>query len=276
MTNDVVFRSPSQREASVVANPAQPRSTPPSIHPELVDDGDSTSPASTEALQIPPGPTGGVGETVAHVAGAGNRGDAHVEPQHDASADDSPYGTDKPAPARIPFHPCAEIFPMHDDAHLQLLADDIKKNGLLEAIVLHEDKILDGRGRDRACELAGVKPRYETFKGGNALEYVVSKNVMRRHLTDNQRAMAAAKAANLSVGANQTSEGLSIGRAAKLFNVSDRSAGRAREVITHGIPELVSAVESGKLRVSKAADISREGESSSAYSCRCSTVGDQP
>lgn len=49
------------------------------------------------------------------------------------------------------WHPVACIFPMMDDASLHELADDIKKHGQYEPIMLYEGKILDGRNRSAAC-----------------------------------------------------------------------------------------------------------------------------
>jgi ParB-like chromosome segregation protein Spo0J len=85
-------------------------------------------------------------------------------------------------------HPLSTLFPPMSDQELQELAKDIKINGLRTSIVLHEDKILDGVQRERACELANVQPTYMDFRqmeGLNTngpLAYVVSENLHRRHL----------------------------------------------------------------------------------------------
>ena len=105
--------------------------------------------------------------------------------------------------------------------------------------------------------MAGVEPQYEDFKGADPLAYVASRNKHRRDLDPSQRAMVAAKIANLKVGANQHSEGVPIGAASKLMNVSARSAARAKEVLAHEDPELVAAVESGDLSVAAAAALAR-------------------
>ena len=55
------------------------------------------------------------------------------------------------------FHPLADIFPMLDDNELKALAEDIKTKGLTEPITLYEGKVLDGRNRYRACDLAKVE-----------------------------------------------------------------------------------------------------------------------
>lgn len=93
------------------------------------------------------------------------------------------------------IHPIADLLPpMSPDEHAALLAD-IHANGLVEPIALFEGKILDGRHRARACEEAGVEPRYrELPEGIDPLEYVLSENLHRRHLASEQRAAVAVEA----------------------------------------------------------------------------------
>jgi len=85
---------------------------------------------------------------------------------------------------------------MMEGAALAELAEDIKANGLLEPIELYEEKVLDGRNRLKACELAGVAPLFATasINGSSPIAFVISKNLHRRHLTQSQRAAAAAEA----------------------------------------------------------------------------------
>jgi hypothetical protein len=89
------------------------------------------------------------------------------------------------------FHPLADLFPMMDEAALAELAADIKAESQREPILLWEGKIIDGRNRYEACKLAGVEPVFKKieFPGGEAeaLAYVVSRNLKRRHLTRPQR-----------------------------------------------------------------------------------------
>jgi len=79
---------------------------------------------------------------------------------------------------------------MMDEVALNELAADIKANGLHEAIkVDHTNRLLvDGRNRERACAIAGVDPRYERLpEKTDIFNYIVSINLRRRHLTDEQR-----------------------------------------------------------------------------------------
>ena len=174
----------------------------------------------------------------------------------------------------LEFHEYANIFPELIDDRLAELAQDIREHGLLDKIALYEGNILDGRGRYRACHMAGVKPEFEVFTGADPLAYVASRNRHRRHLTNSQRAMVTAKIATLKVGANQHSEGLPIGAASKLMNVSARSTARAKEVLAHGDPELVAAVESGDLTVAAAAALAHNA--ATAASNNTSSSVDSP
>lgn len=92
-------------------------------------------------------------------------------------------------------HPVADLFPMLPDDELKDLAADIRERGLLQAIVLDsQGRILDGRNRYAACELASVEPEFETYDGDDPDGYALAVNIARRHLTKGQIAMVAAKA----------------------------------------------------------------------------------
>jgi hypothetical protein len=158
---------------------------------------------------------------------------------------------------QMPFHPLAGIFPLPGEDERRAMADDIADHGLREPIATLEGRILDGRCRYLACKMAGVEPRFESHDGEEPISYVLSRNFHRRHLTQPQRAMVAARLADLKSGANQHSQGMPIGRASNLLKVSERSVARAKEIIRCGTPELVQAVESGEVSLHSAAQICR-------------------
>jgi ParB-like chromosome segregation protein Spo0J len=92
-----------------------------------------------------------------------------------------------------PVHPIADLFPMMTDEELANLAADIKANGLIHPIVVDKDGVLiDGRNRDRACEIAGIEPLTVLFEGDDPRAYIIANNISRRHLTKGQQAMAVA------------------------------------------------------------------------------------
>lgn len=151
-----------------------------------------------------------------------------------------------------PSHPLADIFPMIAEADLKVLAADIAANGQVEPILLLEDKVLDGRNRQAACGLAGVKPIYAEFAGSDPLSFVLSKNLHRRHLSESQRAIAAAMIVDWERGVNQVTVGsanLPTRRAAEKLSVSERAVTAARRVREHGAPELIDAIRAGKVSV---------------------------
>lgn len=87
------------------------------------------------------------------------------------------------------FHEVANIFPLMQGDEYQELVADIKSNGLLEPIWLHNNKIIDGRNRYRACQDSGVQPRFKTWESeGSLVAFVVSLNLHRRHLSSSQKA----------------------------------------------------------------------------------------
>lgn len=157
------------------------------------------------------------------------------------------------------YHELANLFPLMDESQYSDLVVDIKENGLVESIVLHEGKILDGRNRYNACNDAGVEPNFVVYEGEDALSYVISLNLNRRHLNESQRAMIGAKLANMKVGNPNLQSGksaqLSNKDASDKLNVSERIIKSAKKVQKEGIEDLQKSVEAGKVSVSAASDI---------------------
>lgn len=163
-------------------------------------------------------------------------------------------------PTGIRWHEYAEIFPWIEGEAFRALVEDVRKNGVLEPIVFLDGAILDGRNRYMAARELGIEyPRVE-YQGDDPLGFVISHNMTRRHLDASQRAIAAAKIAKLPKGTNQhTANAVSSptqAQAAAMMNVSVDNVQRARKVEEHGAPELVAAVEAGKVSVSAAAEVS--------------------
>lgn len=153
----------------------------------------------------------------------------------------------------FPLHPLCELLPEMSEQEYSELVSDIKANGLQEPIVLFEDDdgevtyVLDGRNRRLACLDADVEPDFTFYTGDNALNYVVSKNVKRRHLSAGQLAAMAAEVASWEVGQNQFTkdEGtMTREKAAEMFGVSEKSISRYR-TIRESDPALAGAVRSG-------------------------------
>ena len=161
------------------------------------------------------------------------------------------------------FHPLIIIFPeMEKHAFAEFVAD-IKLNGVREPVWIHKGQILDGRNRWLACEVLGIKCPTREYIGDEKalLAFVISQNLHRRHLDASQRAMVAAKIANMRQGARTDLQPrpdlaeVSIQDAGKLLNVSTGNVKNAKTVIAKAEPEVAKAVEQGKLAVSAAAKI---------------------
>src|SRR4029077_5865801 len=100
-------------------------------------------------------------------------------------------------------HRFSEIWPLMNGKALDDLALDIAAHGLRTPILTYQGEVLDGRGRERACEMAGVAARYEEAQVSSddeALDLAVSLNQHRRHLTNEQLAFVAARLANFKQG----------------------------------------------------------------------------
>lgn len=160
---------------------------------------------------------------------------------------------------KIPFHPLSEIFPLLEDSEFNALVEDIRTHGLMQPIVVFENKILDGRNRYRACQEANVTPDFDEYGGDDALAFVLSLNLKRRHLNESQRAMVAARLETMKRGRPGKDANLHVSRpeAATSLNVSERSVASAAVVRDHAAPELRKAVDQGKLAVSEAAKAAR-------------------
>jgi hypothetical protein len=162
------------------------------------------------------------------------------------------------APQGLEFHPLANLFPLLEGAEFDELVEDVRIHGVREPITLHDGKILDGRNRYRLAAAAGVPCPMRFYTGNDPIAFVISLNLKRRHLSEAQRAMVAAKLATMHQGErtdlSPIGERLSQADAANLLNVGKRSVERAKLVRDQGTPELVEAVERGDLSISAAAE----------------------
>lgn len=161
-----------------------------------------------------------------------------------------------------PISPLAEIYPLMDEPSFAELTDSIRQNGLRESIVLRGDgSVLDGRNRLRACAEAGVEPHFTEFNGSDeeALELVVDLNGARRHLSESQRGVVAARLARFGHGGSRSAARVSFTQkaAAERLGVSERTVRDAKLVLEKGTVELADDVERGLVAVRAAAELIR-------------------
>lgn len=172
--------------------------------------------------------------------------------------------------AHMECHPYCLAIPEMSEQEYQELKGDIAGSGQLEPIVLFAGQILDGRHRYRACLELGIEPWFKEFDGPDSLlDYVVSANLRRRHLTESQRAMAMASLCKLERGRpalkaveaveaeaeNREISPITKAIAAEKAGVDPKTMHSAMKVDRHGAPELVEAVKQGRVSVSAAAKV---------------------
>lgn len=191
-------------------------------------------------------------------------------------------------------HEAAKLFPI-DDESIGELADDIKKNGQQVPVETCGGKVIDGRRRIRACQIAGVEPITREVNPADPVAYVLSINLHRRHLTESQRAMIGAAVKEIYEKEAKERQKMSGGRGVKgvdhgphlsggdeskaetggdqkrestgkksrdaageAVNVSGREVDRASVVTKHGVPELIAAVQAGRISVRLGEKIARK------------------
>jgi hypothetical protein len=173
----------------------------------------------------------------------------------------------------IVAHPATVLFPMMGEAELRDLADDIAAHGLQHPIVMHEGMVLDGRNRMRACEMVDRPVDLIQWEpnGASPVEWVISTNLHRRHLTTSQRGAIAVEAlpmleaerqehslANLRRGSDlpmrsfdpigKTGEGRSTSIVAAQLGVSPATVKRAKQLHEQA-PEIFEKVKAGEVTV---------------------------
>lgn len=177
------------------------------------------------------------------------------------------------------FHRLAKLFPLMEGEEFEELVADIQANGAQIPVVLYEGKILDGRNRYLAAKQAGVAVLPTTeYKGDDAAGYVMSANLIRRHLSKSQRALIAleilpfySERAKARVEAQDFGRGVTQGKNTLGYGVGQArdEAGRAAGVsgsyvekaskVKRDAPELLPAIESGALDVPTAAILATLG-----------------
>jgi N6-adenosine-specific RNA methylase IME4 len=185
--------------------------------------------------------------------------------------------------SNLKAHPFADMFPMIGKEDYPAFKLDIEISGLADQVILLDGLILDGRNRYRVLKELGREANPENYINfadlGLAMtpfDYVISKNMQRRHLNESQRAMIAARAAtmrqgertDLSPDAPLNADApldvtapsahmpkVSQGDAAAMFKVSERMVTGANKIIKNGVDELKELVDAGEVPVTVAEQI---------------------
>jgi hypothetical protein len=176
------------------------------------------------------------------------------------------------------WHPVACMFPIPQGPEFDAMVEDLKQNGLRENGTVWIDSTgkiwgVDGRFREKACDVAGVEFSYEPRKfrdESRIVAYILSRNLARRHMNESQRAilgarllpMFAEEAQKRKTAGKQVVADLPDGQkgrarehVAALLNVSDRLIQDAKTLLENNSPELIQRVESGENTVSAVLEI---------------------
>ena len=163
------------------------------------------------------------------------------------------------------LHPLSALFPRLEGGEFEALKADLKANGLQQPIILHDGLILDGGNRYRACVESGIEPKFDKFAGGDPVQFVLSANLHRRHLSPGQQAAVVAAAQDWArahvAGNNQFA--VKLGGPATLpdlSTVADRAAQsgasertqRMADKVARADPELAKQVAHGKVSLPQA------------------------
>ena len=169
-------------------------------------------------------------------------------------------------------HPLADLFPKMGGDEFELLKRDIAEKGILEAILLAPDgSIIDGRHRYKAGIELGYKDDQFEFnqlpEGTGDQELVaiaLSLNLHRRHLTQSQKAMVAARVRPLFedvLGDAATAHKVE-GEAAKALKVGYTLVNKATKLQeeSNACQELLDSVDDGWITVLDALSVANETE----------------
>jgi hypothetical protein len=183
------------------------------------------------------------------------------------------------------------MFPLLEGKEFEELCDDIQASGLSNPIVIHGDILLDGRNRLRACAKMEIDPKFIAYSwyGDREHEWIVTQNIHRRSLSEDQRAAILtdvyewhkrrrlAELKQLDVLRQQGEHGKEGGRGhkkplgtkspprvsrrlrtelAEQTGISDHKAKQAIQVAEHA-PELLDGVRTGKVKLKDAAQKAR-------------------
>jgi len=177
------------------------------------------------------------------------------------------------------IHEVASLFPVLQAKEMRELREDIQENGIKVPILVNKkkDTILDGRNRymiANELKLGDGKVPMEVFKGedGDIPGEIISRNILRRHLTDDQRVTLLAKirGPQLEKGAAERKKGGQFGAvplksaapgdAAAILSKEaqvGRDKGRAALDVAKHAKDIVDDVISGKVPLRKAAKIAK-------------------
>jgi ParB-like chromosome segregation protein Spo0J len=161
-------------------------------------------------------------------------------------------------------HPLSSAFPAMTENEFQELKDSIEVNGVLNAITIYEDMVIDGWHRYKAANDLGMDcPETELDESIDPKDFVLAQNKNRRHITVAQLAIATAQVYEWHP-ANRPNKGAgtahllkTTAELAEISGASERTIKQAKAVLRDASPEVQEAVKSGKIGLEKAQKLSK-------------------
>lgn len=167
--------------------------------------------------------------------------------------------------------PISAASPDMSDSEMTALRESIAKIGQQVPVLVWRGQVIDGRKRMAACAELGITPLMTHLaEDATPGDYATALNLLRTHYTTSQRAVFAERIATADKstavktwrakerGATGNSQfPPTIEEAAKAFGVEQSTVSAARRVRRTASPEIMKAVETGKLTLHAAEKIAR-------------------
>jgi flagellar hook-basal body complex protein FliE len=165
------------------------------------------------------------------------------------------------------IHPVAEMFPLIVGPDRNEVRDSIRKRGVELAISVNpEGLLLDGRNRLLLADELGVECPQVVVDVEDEVDWIIARNLHRRHLNVSQRAMIAERLATMKDGGDRRSNQFAnlqtetLEDVAKKMQVSPRVVSTARKVRKEAAPEVVAQVERGEMSLNAAHETLKQPE----------------
>lgn len=133
-------------------------------------------------------------------------------------------------------HPLADLFPLVEGQEYEDLRTSVRENGVVNRVTLYQGKILDGRNRMRAAIAEGVHvPTHNLPDDADPVAFVLSQNIMRRHLTPHDRAALAIKVMEISGELERAREEAARRRAGNATKKTKEPGGHVESAPVHEV-----------------------------------------
>ena len=168
-------------------------------------------------------------------------------------------------------HPVADLFPIYSDEEFQAACQDVEKNGFHNSVkVTKEGVLLDGRNRIQIGYAIEKDPPLERMDIADPIAYIISENIIRRHLTPWEKVKIADNLAQMKNGGDRKSEEIRIRdrtvmtreEAAKMVGTRPQAISEAR-LIRDFAPQEIEKLDRGETTLDAAAKVAAKNKKES-------------